>query len=113
MGYIRHDAILVTSWNDKEIEAAAARARIIGLDVLGPSSPAANGYRTITVCPDGNKEGWEESSRHEEMRAIFLQYLYDVRYEDGSTCLEWAAISYGSDDRNARVLSHAWAGEQQ
>ena len=101
MGYMRHDAIVVTSWNSEAIVAAGDEARELGLDVLGPSSIATNGIRTMLVCPDGSKEGWEESADGDRKRERFLAYLNSIRYEDGSSCLTWVANSYSSDDEAA------------
>ena len=103
MGYIRHNAIVVTSWNDALINAAACRALNIGLTVLGPSEQATNGFRTMLVCPDGSKEGWEESDHGDRMRAAFRAWMNKQRYGDGSTSLHWVEIAYGSDDAEATV----------
>jgi len=108
VGYIRHNAIVVTSWDEALIEAAACRARNIGLTVLGPSAEATNGYRTMLVCPDGSKEGWEESDQGDHERESFRDWMNEQRYEDGSTSLHWAEIAYGSDDADATVEAHAW-----
>jgi hypothetical protein len=102
MGYMRHDAIVVTSWNSEAIEEAAAKARECGLEVLGPSSVAMNGIRTLLVCPDGSTEGWDESEAFDAKRATYLAYLNSVRY------LSWVALAYGSDDGDAEITAHAW-----
>ena len=108
MGYIRHDAIVVTSWSAGAIAHAAAMALKLGLEVLGPSDEATNGYRTMLVCPDCSKEGWDESDACDANREAFLAYLNSVRYSDNSSPLEWVALSYGSDDRSASIAQHAW-----
>ena len=108
MGYMRHDAIVVTSWESEAIEEAAAKARECGLEVLGPSGVATNGIRTLLVCPDGSKEGWEESDAFDAKRAKYLEYLNGVRYEDNSSCLSWVALAYSSDDCEAEITAHAW-----
>lgn len=108
MGYIRHNAIVVTSWNNEAIEAAACRARNIGLTVLGPSCETVNNYKTLLVCPDGSKEGWADSDVGDQRRSDFREWLNTHRYEDGSTCLHWVEICYGSDDADATIEAHAW-----
>lgn len=108
MGYMRHDAIVVTSWKNEAIKAAAAKARECGLEVLGPSGVATNGIRTLLVCPDGSKEGWEESDSFDAKRAAFIAYLNGERYEDNSSCLSWVALAYGSDDAAAEITAHTW-----
>lgn len=108
MGYMRHDAIVVTSWKSEAIEAAAAKARECGLEVLGPSGVTTNGIRTLLVCPDGSNEVWSESDAFDAKRATYLEYLNGVRYEDNSSCLSWVALSYSSDDRKAKITAHTW-----
>lgn len=108
MGYIRHDAILVTTWNREATDAAANKAREMGLAILGPSDEAMNGYRTLLVCPDGSKEGWDLSDEFDARRKAFVEYLNGVRYEDGETCLEWVAVAYGGDDYRAEITASAW-----
>lgn len=108
MGYMRHDAIVVTSWKRAAIEEAAEKARALGLEVLGPSAEVTNGISTLLVCPDGSKEGWDESDAFDAKRAAYLGYLNGVRYEDNSSCLSWVALAYGSDDREAAITAHAW-----
>jgi len=108
MGYMRHNAIVVTSWNTGAIEAAACRARNIGLTVIGPSVELINGYRTILVCPDGSKDGWKESDQGDKRRADFRDWMRAQQYEDGSSNLELVEVAYGSDDRTAEIEATAW-----
>lgn len=108
MGYMRHDAIVVTSWNREAIDEAAAKARDLGLEVLGPSAEVTNGVSTLLVCPDGSKEGWGESDAFDAKRAKYLEHLNSVRYGDNSSCLSWVALAYGSDDSEAAITAHAW-----
>lgn len=108
MGYMRHVAIVVTSLKREAIEHAAAKARDLGLEVLGPSAPVTNGVSTMLVCPDGSKKGWDESNTFDAARAAYLEYLNGVRYEDNSSCLSWVALAYGSDDQEATITAHAW-----
>lgn len=110
MGYIKHDAIIVTSWNDEAIIAARDAATRCCLQAIGPCAPMVNGYRTMLVCPDGSKEGWTNSDDGDSQRAEFIDYLRGIKYEDGSSCLEWVAVAYGNDDRKASISDHAWRG---
>ena len=108
MGYMRHNAIVVTSCNAGAIEAAACRARNIGLTVIGPSAELMNGYRSLLVCPDGSKEGWSDSDQGDERRAELRAWMNAQRHEDGSSNLEWVEIAYGSDDCTADIEATAW-----
>jgi hypothetical protein len=108
MGYMKHDAIVVTSWSPEALEEAAEKAREIGFEVIGPSRPIINKISTFLVCPDGSNEGWDESDEFDKKRVTFIEYLNGVRYEDNSSCLSWVALAYGNDDRKADVTAHAW-----
>lgn len=108
MGYIKHDSIIVTSWDGDAINDAAQKARDLGLRIIGPSDEAYNGYRTLLVCPDGSEEGWTESDDGDRKRAEFIKYLNSIRHADNSSPLEWVALAYGSDDWGAKITAHAW-----
>ena len=105
---MRHNAIVVTSWKEETTKEAAAMAEKIGLLVLRQSEEGVNGYRSLLICPDGSKEGWDESDRGDKKREEFKKWLNEQRYEDGSSLLEWVEIAYGSDDATAEIVNHAW-----
>ena len=109
MGYMKHHAIVVTSWKRELLELLAGKARDLGLQVLGASAPATNDYSTLVVCPDGSKEEWPESDEFELKRARFMDALRAQAYEDGSSPLEWVLVAYGRDDRLAAIVTSAWA----
>lgn len=111
MGYIRRNAIVVTSWHSGAAKAAAQQACDIGMMVLGPSDKAVNGYSSMLVCPDGSKEGWIESNTGDKQRKEFREWLETQRFEDRSSNLEWVEISYGSDDREATIVASAWMAQ--
>jgi hypothetical protein len=100
MGFIRHHAILVTGLG-LEVEEAATKAREFGLEVLGPSGLAMNGFQTLLVCPDGSKESWDTSDVFDARRGQFLAYLRP-------RTLSWLEVAYGNSDRTAKVTAHAW-----
>jgi hypothetical protein len=108
MGYIKHHAIVVTSWDDKTIEKAWNMAKRIGCQVSEILGPHSNGYCSFLIPPDGSKEGWDRSYEGDEARAIFKAWTNAQRYDDGSSSLEWVEVSYGSDDGKAEITDHAW-----
>lgn len=103
MGFMRHDVIIVTSWNRTLIDAAHAKATELGLEVLGPSKGKINGVCTIFICPDGSKEGWPKSDDGDIARATFIDFLKSNSYDDGSTSLEWVALRYGNELNEAET----------
>jgi hypothetical protein len=100
MGYIKHHAIVLTTWDD--VGAVIRKARSLGLEVIGPGCSKVNGYQTITICPDGSKEGWTESDQGDWARADLKEWL------KGQVNYEWVEVAYGSDDGYASVRADAW-----
>jgi hypothetical protein len=107
MGYIKHNAIVITSWDGKLLAQAVAKAKELGATVLGPSHGETNGYASALVCPDGSKEGWEESSAGDARRDALVKWLESTPYEDGSGYLHWVEVRYGGDDpEDAEIVRH-------
>lgn len=108
MGYIRHNAIIVTSWKKEAIDEAISKAVELDMTVIGPSDKVTNGYKSIMICPDGSKEGWRESDIGDERRSLYRQWLDSQKYDDGSTNLDWVEVVYSGDDKDASIEYHAW-----
>ena len=109
MGYIAHNAIIVTTWNADAMLGVVAKCASLGAEVIGPSKSEINQTQTILICPDGSKEGWEESDAGDRRRSELRDYFDTWKYEDGSSPLEWCEVRYGGDDKAAVVVEHAWA----
>lgn len=109
MGYIRHEAIIITSWDAKAVAFAVINAEALGLTTIGPSKPTVNGYVTATIVPDGSKEGWDDSDIGDQLRAKFREWLRLQRHSDGGSSLEWVQIAYGSDDGKAVITDDEWS----
>jgi len=111
MSWMRHHAIIVTSWNDQALNEAMVKAQSLGLAVAigeGRSAIQINGYRSFLVPPDGSKEGWPESDKGDAARAAFREYLDVIRYEDGSSPLDWIEVAFGECDREGRIIATTW-----
>ena len=93
MGTISHNAIIVTDSDVEWLGFAIAKARELGCSVLGPSERVTNAYRTIVVCPDGSKEGWNASDAGNTARNVFVQWLVDERKSGNYS--DWAEVCYG------------------
>ena len=121
MGYLRHQALVVYSWDDEKLQAAHVEAKRIygqpaepnagGTDVLvhlvSEVVPAAvNGGGSFLVAPDGSKEGWTTSDLSDERRGELIAWLDQQRYEDGSSALTWAELVIGGDDHEAYIQRH-------
>lgn len=106
MGYMKHHAIIVTSWNKIRVSHALEKAfTVFGDDSVSPliTSPC-NEYYSFFVCPDGSKEGWTESADGDLNRAEFIEYLERRHRVDGSSYLDWAEVQYGDDNHETKVV---------
>lgn len=111
MGYMRHNAIVVTTWSDERLEQFAMFATEQGARLLvqAPIAAGMNGYRSALVCPDGSKEGWDTSNNGDMVRAAIRKWLAEQRYDDGSSAFEWVEIAYGCDDSEAVIEHSEWS----
>ena len=112
MGYMRHHAIVVTSYDDK-IEAAHAIAHQMFDDMVSPVvNSHTNGYRSFFIAPDGSKEGRGESNDGDARREAFKAWLDQQRYDDHSTWLRWVEVQYGDDEHETKIVSDSDASPQ-
>ena len=113
MGYMRHHAIIVTSWESSHIREAHAEAvrvfspppidgfsmhPMVGELVASP----VNSYESFVIYPDGSKEGWMPSDEGNKRRAEFLKWM-----RAGSLYLDWVEVQYGDDERITKVTNHS------
>jgi hypothetical protein len=94
MGYIKHDAIVCTSWKRKHLEQARSKAIKFGLKCTGITDSDMNDYDTFCIIPDGSKEGWETSDKAEEARNKWKKWCEAKT----SFYLNWVHVSFGGDD---------------
>lgn len=113
MGYLRHECIVVSGWDDKRVADAHKRAVLIFTEhemegLVGPVIPhAINGGAAFLISPDGSKEGWEQSERGREARQEYIATLKGSR-----EYLEWCLLLIGGDDGEYRVLDSPNGAEQ-
>ncbi len=103
MGYIRHDAIIVTAWDSERIAKAAAKADELGLRRTEIVDSKTNGYASMMIVPDGSKEGWADSDEGEIARAAWIKWAR----ESDDMWMDWALVNYGGDEPEyTRVIDH-------
>ena len=102
MGYIRHDAIIVTSWNDEHLEAAKGKAEELRLTVTS-SVTTINNTGSFLIASDGSKEGW---SKHDDANLARHAWMKWVRDNQDILYIDWAHVSYGGDDPELAFLAH-------
>lgn len=106
MGYIRHHAIVVTGYCEKDISKAQTKAKKLSMAVSNIVESPLNGYFSFFVAPDGSKEGWAESAAGDETREDFINYLNSMRYSDTSSPLSWIEMFYGDEENKASIVQH-------
>jgi hypothetical protein len=96
MGWIVHNAIIVTTFSQGYIERAHTEARrIFNGIVTDPVESGVNGYRSFLIPPDGSKEGWPASDEGDRRRAEFHSWVAAQAYEDGSSAYGVVEVAYG------------------
>jgi len=111
MGYIKHNAIVVTGWDTKQIEAARLKAIEIFEQCFSDepiSKPygsklvseivhgVTNGQLSFFIAPDGSKEGWGTSDNGDEARKQFCDWMQN---KDDNYC-DYIEIRFGGDDES-------------
>ena len=106
MGYMRHHAIIVSSWDAKPL--ADAHQRAVPLfrpgQVSAISPEMVNGIQSFAVFSDGSKEGWAESAAGDSARDALVEIL-----DDGSTSVRWVEVQYADDDRETKIVRDSGA----
>lgn len=116
MGYMRHNAIVVTApMSERMVEVhtviSGLAARNGGVcDVTPLTKEAMNGYVSFLVASDGSKEGWDTSEQGDRTRDEIIEYLNTLRYSDGSSSFRYVEVQYGDDERQSKVLRHSEDG---
>lgn len=107
MGYIKHHAIIVTSWDVKQLKEVHNKAvEIFDSQVSSIVQSKINGYESFFISPDGSKEGWGDSDLGDKRRDVFIDFLESKNYSDGSSSLSYVELFYGEDNGDCKVLRH-------
>ncbi len=107
MGYIRHHAIIVTTWKREFAILAREYAQNLGMQASEILETSTNGVMTFMVGPDGSKEFWPESDSGDKRRADFIIWLDTMRWEDGSTPMKWVEVQYGDEEGVTLITAHS------
>jgi len=98
MGYIKHHAILITSFDEEKAKLAHAKAMKLVRDLTTElkESPVNSDW-SFAILPDGSKEGWPESEEYDKLRELFIDWLKTQRYEDDSSPFKAVLVSYDEE----------------
>jgi hypothetical protein len=107
MGYIKHEAIIVTGWNKAHVRLARQffKSQFLPWNIVSTivTSPI-NGYYSFFVAPDGSKMGWGDDQRGDEIRDRVKQWILEAAREPKPMYLDFVEVRYGGDDEGAQVL---------
>lgn len=111
MGYIKHNAIIVTGWEKKSMEAIHTKAKDIFNDTFQPDNTKgdslvsdiiiglANTQYTFMIAPDGSKEGWATSKFGDDAREELLNWISKSDYY-----CDYIEIRFGGDDESESIV---------
>jgi hypothetical protein len=98
MGYIRHNAIIVTGDDfplDNKFDRVYEKAKKIFGNLVSNVVPAlTNHYQTFFIAPDGSKEGWDLSDEYDQKRKEFADFIDSLAYDDGSNSIDFVDVGY-------------------
>ncbi|PAE20522.1 hypothetical protein CHH80_10945 [Bacillus sp. 7504-2] len=99
MGYIRHNAIVVTGYSypeaQKKFEKVYSKANELFEGLVSNIIPAlTNGYQSFLIAPDGSKEGWDLSDEYDAKRKEFADFVDSMAYGDGSNPIQFVDIAF-------------------
>jgi hypothetical protein len=102
MGYIRHNAIIVTSGGYVEANEKLQLAHQKAVDLFGGLvTPiiisVMNDHQSFFVAPDGSKEYWDTSYEYTFRRESFADYVDSFAYDDGSNPLDFVDVGYDEE----------------
>lgn len=109
MGYMRHHAIVVTGGFEPETKEAHAKAvEIFGSGLVsGILASPVNSYWSFFICPDGSKEGWDQSDLGDDRRNAFIEYLDKAGEPNGFCPVDWVEVQYADEERETKVCRHS------
>jgi hypothetical protein len=112
MGYVKHHAIVVTSWNEEAIKEAHKIATKICEQELGRSlvstlvEGVVNTQFSFLLAPDGSKEMWSDSDKGDVARHKFIKWINEQAFGDGSNRLSYAELFFGEDNGLSEITDH-------
>lgn len=107
MGYIRHHAIIITSWSEAIKDVHATARKIFGIQCSEILMAPINGEKSFFIGPDGSKEGWDESDKGDQQRKQFIDYINSMAdVEDKSNSIRFVELFYSEDNNKAEIINH-------
>lgn len=112
MGRIRHNAMIITSFQRKDIEAIREKAVHLfaneykpdptyerGETIITPiMGSLANNYSSFCIVPDGSKEGWGCSDNADLARSKLADFI-----DQGDFYASYVDVRFGGDESEAYI----------
>jgi len=112
MGYIKHNAAIVTNWDEKKLIKAHSKAKEIFKDKFSDDVMIeagdnlvsdiiygiANSQASFFIAPDGSKEGWNTSTKADEARSEFFDWIVSSH-----NLSDYIEVRFGGDDDNEYI----------
>ena len=116
MRNIKHHAIIITAHDLKLLqEVRTSIAEMVkqnieasnGIRLLGEITESLiNNFYSMTIFPDGSKEGHETSDDADILRKKITEYLNQLNKTNKENPVNYIEVYFGSDDATAGMLSH-------
>ncbi len=112
MGYIKHNAAVITSSNEESIRLAHTKAKEIYAEAKMDQLVSeiiygiANSQYSFFIAPDGSKEGWDASDESDEVRNLYLDWLYEERVTRHG--VDYVDIRFGGDADGGDNIIRSW-----
>lgn len=99
MGYIKHNAIIVTDAGypeaKKKLDLTHKKAEELFGDLVSPMIKSKiNENHSFFIAPDGSKEYWDLSDEHDSKRKVLANFINSLAYDDGSNAIKFVDVSY-------------------
>jgi hypothetical protein len=109
MGFTKHEAIIVTGFNQAHVHLAHRFAKSL-FNVNGTKAVSSvvqshvNMYFSFFIGPDGSKNGWADNERGDDRRSTFREWCVDALNSETPMYLDVVEIRYGGDEPWAEIL---------
>ena len=102
MGYIRHNAMIVTGGNYEEAKVKfnmvyQKATELFGYLVSEVISAKTNGYHSFFIAPDGSKENRDISDEYDKKRKQLANFINSLAYDDGSNGVSFVDVGFDED----------------
>ena len=107
MGYIKHHAIAISSFDKKRIDKVHAYALELFPTLTTPlMSSIVNNIETFFVAPDGSNEDCPDSDEHDDKRFLFIKYIESLAHSDGSNNVKYCEFYFAEDEGRSEIMNH-------